>query len=79
MCPFICIPCVQGLARFGLTRAELANAGLNNDAIDRVYRCLYVYTIGFFDVMQVSCSELSVWQYPLTTQLFHGTLLVSVL
>ncbi|KAF5828586.1 hypothetical protein DUNSADRAFT_17383 [Dunaliella salina] len=44
---------LKGLARFGLTRTELSGAGLTNEAIDRVYRCLYVYTIGFFDVMQV--------------------------
>lgn len=44
---------LKGLASFGLTRPELRNAGLSDPAIDRVYRGLYVYTIGFFDVMQV--------------------------
>lgn len=49
-------PAVQGLASFGLTRPELLGAGLSHDAVDRLYRGLYVYTIGFFDVMQV-CSH----------------------
>ena len=44
---------MQGLPAFGLTRPELQNAGLSNEAVDRVYRAMYVYTIGFFDAMQV--------------------------
>lgn len=44
---------MQGLASYGLTRVELLGAGLSNEAIDRLYRCMYVYTVGFFDVMQV--------------------------
>ncbi len=44
---------LKGLASFGLTRVELRGAGLRDESIDRLYRCLYVYTVGFFDVMQV--------------------------
>jgi hypothetical protein len=44
---------LKGLASFGLTRVELRGAGLGDEAIDRLYRGLYVYTIGFFDIMQV--------------------------
>lgn len=44
---------LQGLASYGLTRVELLGAGLSNEGIDRLYRCMYVYTVGFFDVMQV--------------------------
>jgi hypothetical protein len=44
---------LQGLGTFGLTRVELVGAGLSHAAVDRLYRGLYVYTIGFFDVMQV--------------------------
>ncbi|GLC48337.1 hypothetical protein PLESTB_000085100 [Pleodorina starrii] len=43
---------LKGLATYGLTRVELLGAGLSNEAIDRLYRCMYVYTVGFFDVMQ---------------------------
>jgi len=45
---------MRGLTEYGLTRPELRGAGLGEDAIDRLYRGLYVYTIGFFDLMQVS-------------------------
>lgn len=51
---------MKGLASFGLTRVELLGAGLSSPAIDRLYRGLYVYTIGFFDVMQVRCPTASV-------------------
>ncbi|KAG2483752.1 hypothetical protein HYH03_017407 [Edaphochlamys debaryana] len=48
---------LKGLASYGLTRVELLGAGLSNDAIDRLYRCMYVYTVGFFDVMQDTLSH----------------------
>lgn len=44
----------RGLAAYGLTRVELLGSGLGHDAVDRLYRCMYVYSIGFFDVVQVS-------------------------
>ncbi|GAX76885.1 hypothetical protein CEUSTIGMA_g4331.t1 [Chlamydomonas eustigma] len=43
---------LRGLRAFGLTRVELRGAGVTDDGIDRLYRGLYVYTIGFFDIMQ---------------------------
>lgn len=43
-----------GLARFGLARGELVTgAGLRNETVDRLYRSLYVYSLGIFDTMQV--------------------------
>ncbi|MEW5307688.1 MAG: hypothetical protein WDW36_010066 [Sanguina aurantia] len=42
----------RGLAAYGLTRVELLGSGLGHDAVDRLYRCMYVYSIGFFDVVQ---------------------------
>ncbi len=44
---------MQGLARFGLSRGDLAAGGLDDDDIDRLYRAMYVYSVGFFDTMQV--------------------------
>lgn len=48
---------LRGLATYGLTRAELLNAGLPDGAIDRLYRGMYVYTVGFFDIMQVRLQD----------------------
>uniref|UniRef100_A0A7R9YWS5 Flagellar associated protein n=1 Tax=Chlamydomonas euryale TaxID=1486919 RepID=A0A7R9YWS5_9CHLO len=43
---------LKGLTQFGLTRVELRGTGLSDALIDRLYRGLYVYTVGFFDIMQ---------------------------
>ncbi|KAG1659335.1 hypothetical protein FOA52_008389 [Chlamydomonas sp. UWO 241] len=43
---------LKGLTAYGLTRAELRGAGLSDSSCDRLYRGLYVYTVGFFDIMQ---------------------------
>jgi hypothetical protein len=43
----------RGLLNHGLSREELGAAGLGGDAIDRLYRALYVYSLGFFDTLQV--------------------------
>jgi len=64
---------LKGLARFGLTRTELSGAGLTNEAIDRVYRCLYVYTIGFFDVMQETFQH-SEFRLELLSSVWHAFL-----
>ncbi len=48
---------LRGLTQFGLTRVELRGAGLSDASVDRLYRGLYVYTIGFFDMMQVRGRE----------------------
>lgn len=43
----------KGLLKHGLTKAELAHAGLGAEAVDRLYRTLYVYSVGLFDTLQV--------------------------
>jgi hypothetical protein len=43
----------KGLLKHGLTKAELAHAGLGAEAVDRLYRTLYVYSLGLFDTLQV--------------------------
>jgi hypothetical protein len=36
----------------GLSRSELAGMGLVGEQIDRLYRSLYVYTVGFHDSLR---------------------------
>ncbi|CAD7702140.1 unnamed protein product, partial [Ostreobium quekettii] len=43
---------LKGLARCGLRREDLCHAGLSAETIDRLYRALYVYSVGFFDLLQ---------------------------
>ena len=40
------------VTRYGIGRMELIGHGLPNDTVDRVYRCLFVYSIGFFNLIQ---------------------------
>ena len=44
---------LTGLSSFGLTRRQLQSAGLTAAGVDKLYRSLYVYTVGFHDTLQV--------------------------
>jgi len=43
---------LHGLQNHGLTRAELKRRGLSPKAIERIYRSMYVYTVGFHDILK---------------------------
>ncbi|KAK9820233.1 hypothetical protein WJX72_007746 [[Myrmecia] bisecta] len=42
----------KGLGRFGLSREALAGGGLSSEEVDRLYRSMYVYTVGFQDLLK---------------------------
>ena len=42
----------NGLKRFGLSRAELVERGISGAQVDRLYRSIYVYTVGFHDLLR---------------------------
>eukprot|EP00741_Cyanophora_paradoxa_P006270 tig00000989_g6079.t2 len=42
----------QGLGALGLARGQLRGERMHADAIERLYRALYVYSVGFADVLQ---------------------------
>ena len=44
------------ITRYGIDRITLSNAGIPNEMIDRIYRCLFVYSVGFFEMIQ-KCLE----------------------
>ena len=46
-----------GLIAFGVDRDALSGAGLANAAVDRVYRGLYVYSVGFSDLLRVRTKD----------------------
>lgn len=70
------VSALKGLAAFGLTRTELQGAGLSSEAVDRVYRSLYVYTVGFFDVMQ-EILEHSEFRLEVLSNVWRGFLFIS--
>lgn len=43
---------LTGLSKFGLARGQLAGAGLSASTVERLYRSLYVYTVGFHDTLK---------------------------
>lgn len=59
----------QGLAAYGIDREALTGAGVSEPAIERVYRGLYVYSVGFSDMLRVrypcallcSCASAMQW------------------
>lgn len=40
------------LVRFGIDRTTLLNSGLQSSEVDRIYRALFVYSIGFFQLIR---------------------------
>jgi hypothetical protein len=41
----------QGLKKFGVDRKNLKSKGIDNESIDRMYRCLFVYSFGFYEML----------------------------
>jgi hypothetical protein len=41
-----------GLTTYGISRDDLKKDGLSPPTIERIYRALYVYTVGFHDTMR---------------------------
>ena len=44
------------IQRYGIDRRELGAAGLPTDDIDRIYRALFVYSVGFYELIK-KCLE----------------------
>jgi hypothetical protein len=40
------------VARYGIDRNTFSVAGLSNNSVDRIYRCLFVYSVGFFEMLK---------------------------
>lgn len=57
------------ISRYGIDRITLNKAGIPNDTVDRIYRALFVYSIGFFELMK-NCLEHSAKNYILVTSIW---------
>lgn len=40
------------IARYGIDRLTLANGGISDETIDRIYRSLFVYSVGFHELIK---------------------------
>ena len=43
-------------SRYGIARLDLVNAGIPSETIDRIYRSLFVYSVGFYELIK-KCIE----------------------
>lgn len=47
------------LTRYGIDRINLTAAGVAGDGVDRIYRSLFVYSVGFFELLKQQMSNCS--------------------
>ena len=40
------------ISRYAIDRMTLTNAGVPNEVVDRIYRCLFVYSVGFYELIK---------------------------
>lgn len=40
------------ISRYGIDRLALTNAGIPNELVDRIYRALFVYSVGFYELIK---------------------------
>jgi hypothetical protein len=40
------------ISRYGIDRIELTNAGIPNELVDRIFRSLFVYSVGFYELVK---------------------------
>ena len=40
------------ISRYGIDRLSLTNAGIPNQMVDRVFRALFVYSVGFYELVK---------------------------
>ncbi len=38
--------------RYGIDRNSLVNSGISAEEVDRIYRSLFVYSVGFFEMLK---------------------------
>lgn len=58
------------ISRYNLDRLSLTNSGVTNEQVDRVYRGLFVYSIGFYEMLQ-RCLEHASNKYILLSSMWR--------
>jgi hypothetical protein len=57
------------ISRYGIDRMAFSNAGIPNDLVDRVYRALFVYSVGFYELIN-KCLAHTNSKYTLVTNVW---------
>jgi hypothetical protein len=58
------------ISRYGIDKLTLTNAGIPTEVVDRIFRALFVYSIGFYELMNKClahtknkyCTITSIWK-----------------
>lgn len=40
------------ISRYGIDRISLTNEGIPNETVDRLFRALFVYSVGFYELIK---------------------------
>lgn len=57
------------ITRYGIDRIEMDNCGVPRDFVDRIYRCLFVYSVGFYEMIK-NLIQHSNQKYSLVTRIW---------
>lgn len=57
------------ISRYGIERMVLVDAGIPNETVDRIYRALFVYSVGFYELIK-KCLEHTEKKYTIITALW---------
>ena len=57
------------ISRYQIDRNELTNCGIPNDFVNRIYRCLFVYSVGFYEMIN-KMIEHSGFKYSLVSRIW---------
>ena len=57
------------ISRYGIDRLTLSKGGISDDTIDRIYRSLFVYSVGFHELMK-TCLQHTNNRYELITSIW---------
>jgi hypothetical protein len=57
------------ISRYGIDRMAFSQSGIPNDLVDRVYRALFVYSVGFYELIK-KCLQHTEKKYTLITNVW---------
>jgi hypothetical protein len=57
------------ISRYGIDRLALTNAGIPNDMVDRIFRALFVYSVGFYELVK-KCLQHTERKYSIITSIW---------
>ena len=57
------------MARYGIDRMEMEKNGINRELQDRVYKALFVYSVGFYELIR-KCLQHTEKKYTIVTSIW---------